>query len=70
MADMTLEQAIQANDALVHTCKYPQDRDALYHCFYKYGFDTMYKRYYIDTPFKKTKRIIKKELKRALFHKI
>ena len=61
--DMTLEQAIQANDALVHTCKYPSDRDAIYCCFARQGFDSMFQKYYVDTPVKKAMRKVKSLLK-------
>ncbi len=66
--DMNLEQAVQANDALVHTCKYPRDRNRLYRCFYKKGFDIMYKRFYEETKIKKTKRKIKSILKKILLN--
>ena len=68
VVDMTLDQAIRANDALVHTCTYPKNRDRIYHYFYKHGFDMMYKRYYIDTPIKKVKRKLKKIIKEVLLY--
>ena len=61
--DMTCEQAIQANDALVHTCKYPCNRDAIYHCFVRQGFNSMFQKYYVDTPIKKALRKVKSLLK-------
>lgn len=67
--DMSLEQAVQANDALVHTCQYPKDRDRIYRCFHNHGFETMYKKYYTNTLMRKTERRIKSLVKRILFHK-
>ena len=61
--DMTREQAIQANDALVHTCKYPSDRDSIYRCFARQGFNSMFQKYYVDTPIKKALRKVKSLLK-------
>lgn len=67
--DMTLEQAITANDALVHTCRYPDNRDKLYRCFYKHGFEAMYKKFYTDNAVLKLKRKIKTFLKRLIGYK-
>ena len=64
--DMTLEQAVYANDALVHTCKYPQERDDIYRCFYSQGFDAMFKKFYTDPLFSRIKRMIKKVLKKVV----
>lgn len=64
--DMTLEQAVYANDALVHTCKYPQERDEIYRCFYSQGFDAMFKKFYTDPLFSRIKRMIKKVLKKVV----
>lgn len=65
--NMTLEQAILANDALVHTCKYPYERDEIYRYFHNHGFDAMFKRFYLDTPVKKVIRKFGNILKR-IFH--
>ena len=62
--DMTLDQAVQANDALVHTCKYPPERDEIYSCFYRQGFDAMFKKFYSDPFLRKIKKVIRKSLKK------
>ena len=67
--DMTLEHAVQANDALIHTCQYPRDRDEIYRCFYRRGFEEMYEKYYLDTPIKKVKRKLKNLLRMILSYK-
>lgn len=69
IVDMTLDQAVQANDALVHTCKYPKERDAIYTCYARQGFDTMFQKYYVDTPVQKIKRKSKVLLERIIKHK-
>lgn len=52
--------------ALVHTCKYPQERDEIYRCFYSQGFDAMFKKFYTDPLFSRIKRMIKKVLKKVV----
>lgn len=69
IVDMTLDQAVRANDALVHTCKYPKERDAIYTCYARQGFDTMFPKYYVDTPVQKIKRKSKVLLKKIIKHK-
>ncbi len=61
--DMTLEQAICSNDALVHTCEYPKERDEIYRCFYEKGFSAMFSKYYKEPFLKKIKKKVKKILK-------
>ena len=69
IVDMTLDQAVRANDALVHTCKYPKERDAIYTCYARQGFDTMFQKYYVDTPVQKIKRKSKVLLGKIIKHK-
>lgn len=64
--DMTIDQAIQANDALVHTCKYPSERDDIYHCFQSYGFEATYKKFYSDGTISRLKRKMRIVLKKFL----
>ena len=44
--EMTKEQAIKANDALVHTTEYPRERDDIYQWFQESGFSKTYRKYY------------------------
>ena len=43
---MSIEQAVSSNEALVHTSKYPSERDDIYKCLQKHGFNKTYKKYY------------------------
>ena len=61
---MTLDQAVQANDALVHTCMYPPERDEIYSCFHKNGFDVMFRKFYSDPFLRKLKKGVRKLLKK------
>lgn len=55
--DMPLDQAVQANDALVHTCKYPPERDHIYSCFHRHGFDVIFRKFYSDSFLRKIKKL-------------
>lgn len=57
--DMSIEHAIQANDALVHTCKYPYERDAIYRYFRKHGFEAMFNKFYSDTVINRVKKKVR-----------
>ncbi len=45
----TVQEAIQANDALIKTSVYPQYRDAIYETFIKKGFTKTMRKYYSKT---------------------
>lgn len=51
----SLEDAVQANDALVKGSVYPKQRDAIYRLFRKEGFQAQFKKYYTDTWWKKVR---------------
>lgn len=63
--EMSLDQAIKANDALVHTCHYPSERDDIYRYYQKYGFSKMYKKYYSINYYKVAKAFISKMIHRS-----
>ena len=46
--NMSIQDAIRANDALIHTCKYPRKRDKIYKDWHKNGFLEMYKKRYTE----------------------
>lgn len=46
--ERTIEEAIRGNAALVVGSVYPKNRDEIYDCFNRYGFDRVVKKYYTE----------------------
>lgn len=61
--DMTIDQAILSNDALIRSTPYPSDRDQIYEYFINNGFMKMYEKYYKINYFKTIINNIKRKLK-------
>ena len=51
--ERSVQDAIQANDALIKGSKFPKHRNAMYRLFAKKGFLAQYKKYYTDTTWKR-----------------
>lgn len=63
--DMSAEQAIKANDALIHTSHYPHERDEIYKYYHQHGFTKMYRKYYSINYIQVGKSLIKKILHKS-----
>lgn len=62
----SIEDAVQANDALVKGSVYPKQRDAIYRLFQAEGFQAQFKKYYTDYWWK-TVRMYISIIKQKLF---